>query len=658
MVDAGKSGRNRRRAYDGGMSLHFRLFRHAIPELRRGVRPWAAAVLLGLALAACEEAPAAEPRIATPSAIEVAVMQAAEETTATPTPAAERTAARTAAPVRTETPTPPAPTPSQPSPTPTATPTATPTPPPEPLDDAVLERLQEAASLIERVTGSPAALQAGPDLRELLQAAALEFLSRYGPDPEAAERLDYAIGSLPPLVYELEPQGARIAAADVDGDGRNELIAAWHIVGVAPVWFDQVETGFAVYAFPVGAAPETAPGMTVVRSTADLTEDGVADALLVSTTLEPRAQTETVRVYTWENETPRRVFDVPVVFGAGPAGWDLREAAPAEIETVCPAQGYFDAPLLPNPGLRRTFAWDGAWFRETARRVDPPVSLRDQVNRAEAAFWAGRYADAEAGYLAVIETPAASEDQGAAPPDWEGLAQLRLAQIALLQGRVSDPERLRAVIERGGAIGLIGQALQSTAANPDALPAFAALQVLNPDDDPPPGAHGSIAFPMKPALTLALGKALEVGLQSVGPAELSVDTIFNRLESQGVDVRSAAVGDLNRDGVLEALVSIPRNSARVLGPPQNEFWFVRHVGTRWAAQPVDGIGVSALTQGVIDISPGRSVFAVADASAGQEVYLSFDGRDLDAWTRVPELHDLYPANPFDGRDVRRCEIRL
>ena len=177
------------------MSLHFRLLRHAIQALRRGVGPWAAAVLLGLALAACEEAPAAEPRIASPSAIEVAVMQAAEESTPTPTPAAERTAA----PVRTETPAPPAPTPRPPSPTPTATPTATPTPPPEPLDDAVLERLQEAASLIERVTGSPAALQAGPDLRELLQAAALEFLARYGPDPEAAERLDYAIGSLPPL---------------------------------------------------------------------------------------------------------------------------------------------------------------------------------------------------------------------------------------------------------------------------------------------------------------------------------------------------------------------------------------------------------------------------------------------------------------------------
>ena len=29
MVAAGRGGRNRRRAYDGGMSLHSRLFRHA-----------------------------------------------------------------------------------------------------------------------------------------------------------------------------------------------------------------------------------------------------------------------------------------------------------------------------------------------------------------------------------------------------------------------------------------------------------------------------------------------------------------------------------------------------------------------------------------------------------------------------------------------------
>ena len=612
--------------------------------------------LLGLALAACEETPD-EPRIATPSAIEVAVIQAAQEAPPSPTP----TAAQPTESAHTDAPAPAAPEPRKPDPTPTAaatpTPSPTPTPPPEPLDDAVTDRLNEAADLIERVAGSPAALQAGPELRPLLEAAALAFLDRYGPDPEAALRLDHAIGQLPALVYDLEPPGARVAAADMDGDGQNELIAAWHIIGVPPLWFDRGETGFSAYAFPVGPLAATDPGMTFVRSTADLTDDGLADVLLVSTTPGASTQTEQVQVYVWDAETPRRVFDLPVVFGVGPAGWELREtASPPEIETTCPALGHFDAPLLPKPGLHRTFAWDGGRFSEVARRLDPPISLRDQINRAEAAFWAGRYADAEAGYLATIERPAAGEDQTGAQPDWQGLAHLRLAQVALLQGRFSDLTQLRAAIEHGGAIGLIGQALQSAAADPDPLPAFAALQVLNLASEPLSGGQGAIEFPMDPALALALGKALEVGLQGLGAAELSVDAIFDRLESGGVQVRSAAVGDLNRDGALEAVVSIPRNSERVLGPPQNEFWFVRHVGTRWVAQPVAGIGVSARADGVTDISPGRSVFVVADSSAGREVYLSFDGRRLDVWTRLPTLPDLYPANPFDGPEIRRCAI--
>ncbi len=662
MVTAERDRRNRRRAYDGGMPWNRRLPTHALRAMPRVVLLCAATALLGLALAACEETP--PPRIATPSAIEVAVIQAAEapsSATSAPPPRVSRqpnsmpVTAEPSAPARTATPLPPPRAPRQPS----APPSTTPTPPPAPLDDVVTARLSEAASLIENVSGSPAALQAGPDLHVLLESAVLEFLAVYGPDPEAAVRLDSAIGQLPPLVYELEPQGARVVAADVDGDSQNELIAAYHIIGVPPAWFDQGETGFTAHAFPVGAAAESVSSMTAVHSTADLTDDGAADVLLVSTTPGVSTQTEAVRVYTWDDETPRRVFDVAVVLGSGPAGWELRDAtAPAEIETVCPAMGHFDAPLLPHPGLRRTFAWDGAWFREVARRVDPPVSPHDQINRAETAFWAGRYADAEAGYLAVLQAPLAAGDSSSAQPDWEGLAHLRLAQIALIQGQFSDPARLRTVIERGGAIGLVGQALQSTAANPDPLPTFAALQTLNLSSEPPPGAHGSIGFPMEHALVLALGKALEIGLRGVGSAELSANAIVDRLGSGGVRIRSVAVGDLNRDGALEAVVSIPRNSARVLGPPQNEFWFVSRVGTRWVAHPVPGIGVSAVAAGVRDVSEGRSVFAITEPASAREFYLGFDGRLLDVWTRLPTLHDLYPANPFDGREISRCEIGL
>lgn len=545
---------------------------------------------------------------------------------------------------------------------PVATAAATPRPTPalllEPLDDeAIRERLGEAAGQIEGVAGSPAALRAGADVRAPLEAAVLAFLERYGADPEAAARLDYSIGHLPPLVYDLEPNGARIAVADVDGDGANELIAAWHMLGVPPVWFDEVESGFAAKAFPAGGSAQTAPGMAVVHSTADLTGDEIADVVLVTTSPGASTQTETVQVFAWSGEAPRRVFDVPVVLGAGRAGWELRDgASPAEIETVCPALGHFDAPLLPHPGLHRTFAWGGQHFEEVARRLDSPVSRHDQINRGEAAFWSARYAEAGAAYRAVIEQPISSEGQLGPEPDWEGLAYLRLAQISLLEPEAFDPARLQGAIERGGAIGLIARTLQEAVVTPDPLLAFAALQRLDLTSEPPPGAHGSIDFPMEPGLVLALGKSLEIGLRGVGGAELSEAAITSRLGSRGIEVRRATVGDLNSDGALEAVVSLTRHSARVVGPPVNDFWFVYRHGTRWVAAPVGPVSDSAFPVGVKPVSQGRAVITITDSSAGIADYLSFDGRRMEVWDELPTLEDLYPSNPFDGRGIRRCAV--
>ena len=621
----------------------------------------AVAALLGLVLGGCEAEPTS--RVPTPSPIEVEVMQAAQEAPPSPTAAvaeAAEPARRDTAAAAVDAPLQPGSAPVAAAPVATATPTPSPTatPPPEPLDDeAITERLQEAASLIESVAGSPAAMEAGADLRAPLEGAVLAFLDRYGADAEAAVRLDFTIGQLPPLVYDLDPTGARIAVADVDGDGTNELIAAWHIFGVPPVWFDQVEDGFAAREFPVDGSEATATGMSMVHSTADLTDDGIADVVLVTTTPGASTQTERVRVYRWNGETARRVFDLPVVLGAGPAGWELRDGvSSAEIETVCPALGHFDAPLLPHPGLRRTFAWGGQFYEEAARSLDPPVSLHDQINRAEAAFWEGRYEDAAAGYRAAIEDPVPQRSATGSQPDWEGLANLRLAQIGLLGGEAFNPARLDAAEERGGVVGLIARTMQEAVATPDPMQTFAALQQLDLTSEPPPGVHGSIGFPMDAGLVLALGKALEIGLRGLGGSELSEAAIVSRLSSRGVEVRRAAVGDLNSDGALEAVVSLTRHSTRVVGPPVNDFWFVYRHGTRWVAQPVEPVSDSAFPNGVRSVSQGRAVFVVTDSSAGIEGYLSFDGRRLERWDEMPTLVDLYPVNPFDGREMRRCEI--
>ncbi|MDE2896775.1 MAG: VCBS repeat-containing protein [Chloroflexota bacterium] len=639
------------------MSRRFRLATRAFRVVARVGCVGAFTAMATLGLAGCEaEEPA--PLIATPSAIEVAVMEAVQEASPSPTAeVAEPARGGTARPTA-RAPAPPVPRPVVAVPTAPATPAATPALPLEPLDDAAIgDRLGEAAGLIEGVTGSPAALRAGADLRAPLEAAVLAFLERYGADREAAARLDHTIGQLPPLVYDLEPTGARIAVADVDGDGANELVAAWHIIGAPPVWFDQTEEGFVAREFPTGALGETAPSMSVVHSTADVTGDGVADVVLVSTAPGRSTQTETVRVFAWNGEAPRRVFDMPVVLGAGPAGWEVRDgASPAEIETMCPALGHFDAPLLPHPGLRRTFAWDGQFFEEVGRRLDGPVSPHDQINRAEAAFWAGRYEEAAAGYRAAIEDPVDGGSGTGSQPDWEGLAYLRLAQIGLVGGEALNPAWLQAAIERGGEIGLIAGAMQEAVATLDPMRTFAALQQVDLTGTPPPGVGGSIGFPMDAGLVLALGKALEIGLRGVGGGELSEAAITSRLSSRGVEVRRAAVGDLNSDGALEAVVSLTRLSTRVVGPPVNDFWFVYRHGTRWVAQPLEPVSDSAFPIAVKSVSEGRAVITITDTSAGTANYLSFDGRRTVVWDELPTLEDLYPVNPFDGRGIRSCEV--
>ena len=621
------------------------------------VRVCVAAALVGLVLAGCDPEPTS--RVPTTSPIEVEVMQAAPSPTAIVTEAPRSVRVATAAPsLRAPVEPERRPATAAPVATATATPSPTATPPPEALDDeAITSHLREATSLIESVTGSPAAMQAGADLRVILEAAVVAFLEHHGVEPDAAARLDFTIGQLPPLVYDVEPDGARIAVADVDGDGANELIAAWHIIGVPPVWFDQVGDGFAAKGFPVSQSAAPSPGMSMVHSTRDLTGDGVADVMLVSTAPGASTQTETVRVYAWKDGTPRRVFAVPVVLGMGPAGWELRDGtSPAEIETVCPALGHFDAPLLPHPGLHRTYAWGGQHFEEVARRLDPPVSRHDQINRAEAAFWAGRYEDAAAGYRAAIEDPVDGGSATGSQPDWEGLALLRLAQIGLVGGEAFNPARLQAAIERGGEIGLIARAMQDTVGTPDPMRTFAALQQVDLTREPPTGVHGAIDFPMDAGLVLALGKALEIGLRGVGGGELSEAAITSRLSSRGVEVRRATVGDLNSDGALEAVVSLTRHGTRVVGPPVNDFWFVSRHGTRWVAQPLEPVSDSAFPVGVKPVSQGRAVITITDSSAGIADYLSFDGRRMEVWDELPTLEDLYPANPFDGREIRSCEI--
>ena len=538
---------------------------------------------------------------------------------------------------------------------PQAQPTSTPAPEPVQLGPEITAWLDQSARLINEVSGTSEALTTGPDIQVLLNTAILAFLDGHSLTAESVAALNEAISQLPPLVYAFPTTGQSVAAADVDGDGEPELIAGYNLFGVQPAWFDLGSDELKAQAFPAQNPEKDFYGMTVVHSITDVTDEGIADVMLVTTTPGTSTLTEAVRVFTWNDDGPRRVFDIPVVSWADPARWELRTTSgKAEIDTACAIFGHYDIKQLPHPELTRTFAWDGTWFVEIQRTVSPPVSTHDQINRAEAAFWAGAYGPAVSRYAEVINSPVVSEDHYL-PIDWEGLARLRISQISLLTGTNASSE-LKDVVQRGGVIGLIGQTMLDSTGTRNALQPFVALQRLNLKADPPTGNHGHIQFPVDEALVLALGKALEVGLQDVAPDQLSRRTIFNVLGNMGFDVRDAIVGDLNDDNTLEAVVSIVRNSERIIGPPVNDFWFLRRTENRWVVEPAPVIGDAAIANGIRQISPRRSAFVLIEPGAGSErsIYLSFDGNHIQLWFSPPTLADMEPTNPFDRRQMTKC----
>ena len=526
------------------------------------------------------------------------------------------------------------------------------------LGTSVLTFLETVSARLKAVAGSSDALHAGKEIQVHLEAAVLAFLNRHGTDLNASALLDQKISELPPHIYDFPiNEGQRIALADVDGDGQDEIIAAFNIFGVRPVWFDESPNGYTARTFPTADSGIEIVGMASIRSTADLTSDGIADVLIVTTTPGPGTLTEDVRVYSWETAA-HRVFDVPVISWAAPSHWRLRVTTkPTEIDITCTVLGHFDAKLLPHPSLTRTFAWDGSWFREISRHIAPPVSIHDQLNRAEASFWSGDYTTAQSTYLEVIQDPVISSADTAIQTDWTGLAHIRLAQLALLTGSSKATENLVAAVARGGNIALIAQAIETGFEKQNPIQPFVELQRLTLSRDQASAETGSIGFPIDPGLVLALGKALEIGLRDVTPDVMSASIISRTLERLGLNIRDAAVGDLNGDDIPEAIVSIVRQGPRLIGPPANDFWILYHVKNRWIVKPSGVAGDGFVTGGVHPIDEKQAAFIVNEPGTGEERshYLSFDGQNVDLWVNPPTITDVRPANPFDSRNTSRCK---
>ena len=591
-------------------------------------------VAAGVVMAACGEAPrasapapsgAASPAI-TPITVTpgetvktespTVAAQVSPSPTATSSPAPSPAATPTSAPAPTATPTPTPPPGPTDTPQTTATPTATPTPTPPPawpaeaLPPAVTDLLAEAGQLIQSAQQEGRELQAGPEVEVLLDRAVLAFLDARGPDDgPGLARLGEAIHDLPALSYDFPWEGPVLQGADVDADGESEVLAGFGQWGVQPRWYEREDGAYRSWVFEPGGRDVGGElyGIPFLGRVEDLTGDGVPDVLITTTIPGASALTTLLQVYVWGDGGPARVFEWPVTLWAGPADWELRpDGAAQQFVITCAAFGTFDHKMLPHPAQTRVYRWDGRRFALAEFTTEDPVSIHDQINRAEAAFWRGDYDLAVTRYRAVIDNPMEPIDDISI--DWVALAHLRLGQVgALLEDVDMARAELAAAADAGGVLGFLAQAFLEGYDEGDTILGFARLQEADLV-----AAEEVIEFPLVTALVLALGKAVEPALEAFGATDPTAEPLASYLRGRGLSYRAVETGDLDGDGRSEVLVVIPRPLSDAVFPDAQDVWFVAWRSGRWAAQRAPFLYDSAVPRGVVSITEVLSVFVIEE----------------------------------------------
>ncbi len=578
----------------------------------------------------------------------LAVVQAASPTpTATLTPTVRPTATPTEVPVTTTI------TAATTSPAPTALPEAT---------EALLAQAAAVAGAEYDFTELEAPVQ---ELQSLLERAVLAFAGEAGVGTnQLRELLEDRLDQIPSLPGPDFPSEARVVAADVDGDGADELLVGFHGMHLRAVFLDRVagrwETMRLQPSRPFLAAEPVMHGFMSVARVEDLTGDGVADLVLTTSQFGASAVTTIVDAHAWRAGHPELVFSWPVVLWAGPASWELRtDGGPAEFFLTCTAFGTFDAKLIPHPLQMLTYRWDGARFSLVERVTQDPIDQRDQFNRAEAALERSEYVTASERYRAVIERPVLPEDD--LPVNWSGFAHLRLGQIAALSGDGDEARReLAAAQAAGGTIAQLADAfLTAYGADGDPLRAFGALARLDLGGEFQ-AEPSNLDFPLTSGSILITGKAFEYFADSTGgPA--SADAYLEPLVRLGFPLDAVVVGDLDGDGYTEALVTVVRDPERPLSLNGPTSWFVGRHGSRWTARAISGrLRFGDAPVAVETLPSGQRVFVLADLSDPDQTgrrYLSWNGSQLAFWDDAPAPDSI--ADPPDSALLSppdRCQV--
>lgn len=523
-----------------------------------------------------------------------------------------------------------------PLPSPTSLPAVTPTiaaPTPTPSVGDVQAHLERVRA-IRQQQGCPLC-PLDPAVSEELIAAVTAYLNtRLDP----AQPLEQQKARLDELAGLLDQAGSRpsLAVADADGDGQGDLLLSLGLSGTPALVFRGEGGRYTAFRLPT-LAPGGEPsdilrsGLGQIERVADLNGDGRPEVVATYEVVGASAIITEVYITRWDGQGFRSLFTTTVNDWAGSGEWELvRRDGQYDLRTTCVVFGAYDHKLLPHPTLTMTYRWAGDTYVLASSQLTPPTTRRQQVNLAEAAFARGDYRQAIAEYQKVINDPNLKPDEMGTPePDWPGYAWFRLGECYALLGEEAPA---RAALEKARQAGSTLSDLATTFLvayqNPDgAIKGMAAVMRSDVHQKLDTDQAGNLGFPID-ALTLSAPQTAFATYFTAHPEvpSLPLEALTRNLQAVGLPFQQVVAADLDGDGQREVALglTIGRQQRILLIVPETGRWRGRFVSLGVSIEEVVAIpgtnkkallvrlpaGFIQPNQDIISLDQGRVVHLV------------------------------------------------
>lgn len=495
-----------------------------------------------------------------------------------------------------------------------------------------------------------------PAMIEKTQRALAAFLNTRADRRLSIDRQPTVIDELRSVLASLPTSPSSVTISDADGDKRLDVLVAIPATGLPGFVIRRLPEGFVGYQVPEPANPVT-DGPVAFQRADDLDGDGVPEIVLTTQILGASAVNTLITISRWDGEGFKTLLQTGISDWAGPAGWELiKESKTETLVTTCPAVGPFDHKLLPHPQLTRTYRWQAGNLILDQTALEPPETVRQQINVAESVLRKGQLDRALAAFVRAVEDTSLAQEPETGQIDWRSFAVLRIGEIEALRGNVSAAqEAMQTVARAGPPLSDLARAFLEGYGAGDAPRGLAAIQHINLYERFYFEKGGNLGFPMDATSVLFPGLAVTAYLNTHPDAGRgSGEALTGAVRDLGLNVTSSAVVDLSGDGRPEVVVVLNQAVPQEMSPDgqTQTLWLITWGEAGWWPQQIETASSLMLTETVPVPEDGRRavVYQRPDNTSPRQAAVSWNGA-LTMRYNLPDGEELVPitsdADPFD-----------